>query len=208
MQFAPAQEGEGMANQLQVKLENAADIVGRLKDLKADSEKVIQSTMKDIASRAPSWVAQEVTKVYGIKKAEIKGSATKGSAGTVRLSGTVVDSYTLTYKGRVLTPTHFGMTPKARPAGGRKYTVKASIHKGEKKALGSKVFLAQSGGEGTTQIPFQRVGSARLPIKAVKTVSVPQMIDNEEVNAAIYERIGEEGIKRLNHHVDRYFSKK
>lgn len=193
---------------MQIKLDNAKDVLGRIQDLKKDSEKVIRSTMKDIASRTPAWVGQEVTKVYGIKKSEIKGSATKGSAGTVKLSGTVVDSYTLTYRGRVLTPTHFGMNPKTRPAGGRRYSVKASIHKGQKKALGSKVFLAQSGSEGTTHIPFQREGSGRLPIRAVKTVSVPQMIDNEEVNAAIYERIAEEGIKRLNHHVDRYMSKR
>ena len=86
--------------------------------------------------------------------------------------------------------------------------VNASIHKGQKKALGSDVFLGQSGSAGTIQIPFQREGVKRLPIKAVKTVSVPQMIDNENVNAAIYERIGVEGIKRLNHHVDRYFAKK
>lgn len=196
-----------MAGQMKVQFANAGEVISKLNGLKADSEKVIQSTMKDIAGRAPAWVSQEVTKVYGIKKAEIKGSATKGSAGTVKLSGTVVDSYTLTYRGRVLTPTHFGMTPKARPDGGRRYTVKASIHKGEKKVLGSRVFLGQSGSEGTMAIPFQREGAARLPIQAVKTVSVPQMIDNEKVNKAIYERIAEEGIKRLNHHVDRYFAK-
>ena len=193
---------------MNVKFTNMSEVLKKINGMKADSEKVIQSTMKDIASRTPAWVGQEVTKVYGIKKSEIKGSATKGSAGTVRLSGTVVDSYTLTYRGRVLTPTHFGMNPKARPAGGKRYTVKASIHKGQKKALGSKVFLAQSGSEGTMHIPFQREGSGRLPIHAVKTVSVPQMIDNEKVNAAIYERIAEEGIKRLNHHVDRYMSKR
>lgn len=197
-----------MAGQMQVQFQNAAQVLGQLKELNKDSEKVIQSTMKDIAGRAPAWVSQEVTKVYGIKKAEIKGNATKGSAGTVKLSGTVVDSYTLVYKGRVLTPTHFGMTPKMRPEGGRKYTVKASIFKGQKKPLGSSVFLGQSGAEGTAAIPFKREGAKRLPIQAVKTLSIPQMIDNEQVNAAIYARIGEEGIKRLNHHVDRYFAKK
>lgn len=197
-----------MAGSMNVQFTNMGDVIKKMNGLKADSEKVIQSTMKDIAGRAPAWVSQEVTKVYGIKKAEIKGNATKGSAGTVKLSGTIVDSYTLTYKGRVLTPTHFSMTPKMRPAGNRKYTVKASIHKGEKKVLGSNVFLGQSGSAGTTHIPFQREGTERLPIKAVKTLSVPQMIDNEKVNEAIYKRIAEEGIKRLNHHVDRYFAKK
>lgn len=189
---------------LNVTFQNEAQVVKQLNSLPDGGEKALKGTISQLRTRTPAWVAQEVSSVYGIKKAEIKQSASKEGAGSVSLAGKTVDSLYLVYRGRVLTPTHFGMTPKARPAGNRRYTVKASIFKGQKKALGSKVFLGASGSEGTTHIPFQRETSARLPIQAVKTLSIPQMIDNEKVNAAIYERIETEAAKVLENQIKRF----
>ncbi len=190
---------------MNVEFTNMSEVIAKLNGLKEDSDKVVRATIRDIGSRAPAWVGQEVSAVYGIKKAEIKASGTKESAGSVKVSGTTVDNITLVYKGRVLTPTHFKMKPKAPTS--RKAEVSAEIFKGQRKVLGSNVFLGQSGSGDTPYIPFKRVGASRLPIESVKTLSIPQMIDNEKVNAAIYKRIGEEGIKRLNHQMDRYFKK-
>ena len=189
---------------LNVTLENEAEILEKLKSLEDGGEKALKGTINQLRRRAPGWVSQEVTNVYGIKKSEIKASGTKEGAGSVSLSGKTVDSLYLVYRGRVLTPTHFSMTPKKRPAGNKRYTVKASIFKGQKKALGSKVFLGASGGEETTHIPFQREGQSRFPIRAIKTVSIPQMVDNEKVNNAIYERVETEAVKVLNNQIDRF----
>ena len=117
---------------LNVTFENEAEILEKLKSLEDGGEKALKGTINQLRRRAPGWVSQEVTNVYGIKKSEIKASGTKEGAGSISLAGKTVDSLYLVYRGRVLTPTHFSMTPKKRPAGNRRYTVQASIFKGQK----------------------------------------------------------------------------
>ena len=126
-------------------------------------------------------------------------------AGTITIGGHVVDNVTLTYSGRVLTPTHFKMKPTSRPSGNKGYKVTAEIKRGARKPLGNHVFLAGPGGEGTTQIPFKRKGQSRLPIEAVKTLSVPQMIQSGEgTKPRIEQAINENLEKRFKHYCDQY----
>lgn len=187
---------------MDIVVDNYNEVIRDIRGMRAQGEKVVKRTVADFKKRAPAWVSQEVVKEYNIKKKEIN-SANKGSrnAGTIRVHGVKIDDMALVYQGRVLTPTHFGMTPKARPQNGRAYTVSATIKKGQKKVLGSKVFLAKSGREGTIHIPFQREGATRLPIKPIKTISIPQMITNDKVSENINTRINQELGKRLQHHM-------
>lgn len=199
--------------QTEIKMPNFSKMVGQLKDLNKDVDKAIAQTMRDVKSRAPAQVTKAVTAVYGIKSSEVTaaGKAAKGGAksvGSIKVSGVTVDSIQLTYKGRVLTPSHFSMTPKKRPEGGKKYTVKAAIMKGQKKSLGSSTFLAPSGSAGTTEIPFKRTTEKRLPIVAIRTVSIPQMITNDTVAADIQTRMDELLSARLQHYTDRIASQK
>lgn len=133
-------------------------------------------------------------------------------AGTVRIEGESINNLSLIYTGRLLTPTHFGMKPKARPMStkdtngkvikkARRYTVTAEIIKGQRKALGSNVFLGSNKGAG--YIPFQRKGDGRLPINAVKTLSVPQMITNQTVAADIELKLQNVLEDRLSHNMKR-----
>ena len=143
---------------------------------------------------------------YNIKKKEVTAAkkGIKKLAGTVRVRGQALDSLAIEYRGRLLTPTHFAMKPKNRPARNRAYRVTAQIKKrGGRKGLGANVFIAPLGAPGTTQIPFQRKGSARLPIDVIKTVSVPQMITNENVSNQIYTRTNEEIGKRFEYNLNR-----
>lgn len=39
-------------------------------------------------------------------------------AGSIRITGETIEELTLVYKGRLLTPVHFGMTPKPRRLAG------------------------------------------------------------------------------------------
>ena len=199
--------------QTEVKMPNFSKMVGNLKALNKDVDAAISRTISDCKQRGPAQVTKAVTAVYGIKSGDVTeaGKAAKGGAktvGSIKVSGTTVDSVQLIYKGRLLTPTHFSMTPKNRPAGGKKYTVKAAIQKGQKKALGTSVFLAPSGSAGTTEIPFKRTTKKRYPIEAVKTVSIPQMICNETVAADIQARMDELLTTRLKHNTERIASKK
>lgn len=199
--------------QTSVTVPNFAKMVSQLNALNKDVDKAIQRTINDCKSRAPAQVTKAVTAVYGIKSSDVTqaGKAAKGGAktvGSIKVSGVTLESVQLTYKGRVLTPSHFSMTPKKRPEGGKKYTVKAAIKKGQKKALGSAVFLAPSGAAGTTEIPFKRTTEKRLPIEALRTVSIPQMITNETVSADIQKRIDELLTTRLQHNTERIAASK
>lgn len=207
---------------VKVSFDGSKQLRKELKRLEEAPKKALQSTFSDIRKRAPVWVAQEVSKVYGVKKSEING----GEIGKVYIQGDSVKDVSITYKGRVLTPTHFGMTPKTPPAG-RGYTLKASIIKGSKATMGqvkklskkqraalgknfrkegtqnsssSPIMLMRTGG---TYIPFQRVSTNRKDVRAIKTVSLPQMVSgraSEGIDRAINENVG----KRLEHQMNRF----
>ena len=205
-------EKEEATMQTDVKVPNFPKLLGDLKGLNNDVDKAISRTIADCKSRAPAQVTKAVTAVYGIKSAEVTaaGKAAKGGAktvGSIKVKGVSLDSVQLIYKGRRLTPTHFSMSPKKRPEGGKKYTVKAAIIKGQKKVLGSSVFLASSGAAGTTEIPFKRTTQKRYPIESIRTVSIPQMITNEKVAEDIQARIDELLTTRLKHNTERLASK-
>lgn len=212
--------------------------IKELEKMQKAPKKVIEKTVKDFKQRGPSWVAQEVVKFYNIKKSEITpakaGKASKGSAGSIKVAGETVDSMALIYRGRVLTPVRFSMTPKAPKA---TYTLKAQITKGEKKTLGkvkkltkkqranigknftqqgtrssnkSPIMLMSTGNKqegGTNYIPFQRQSKDRKDIKAIKTISMPQMISNPKVEKAVYAAVNEKLGKRFDHYTDQYMSK-
>ena len=210
-----------------VVMKDADKLFRRLQKLETGGETAIKRTVQDFTSRAPGWVSKAVRQHYGVDTAAIKaaGPSVKRGAGSVKAGGAAVDGAALQYKGRTLTPSHFNQGPKARPAGQqnrfvrvpgqavhtargsevamvrppKKYTVKATIIKGSRVSLGPGTFIAS--GNGGSTLPFQRKdGSKRMPIEAVRTLSVPQMISGrakETVEATVAEKLG----ARFEHHV-------
>lgn len=205
--------------------------IKELNKMQTNAQKVIDRTLNDFRSRGPGWVAQEIVKEYNIKKSEIG----KGSHDKIETSASS-ETIEIKYEGRVLTPVHFGMTPKAPKQtykANKKYTtpefehketkkvrtfktpkhynIALTIKKNGKKVLGGKYdtppFLAKSNGESGKYIPFQRVGKDRLPIVAIKTASLPQMVDNDEVQERIYKAIDDKLGRRLDHYMKRYLGK-
>lgn len=187
----------------QIIIKGYDDVIKELNSMESKSKKVIDRTVGDFRSRGPGWVSQEVVKDYNIKKKEINSALSKKkSAGTIKISGTRIDNMQLIYSGRALTPVHFGMRPTTRPKN-KSYKVTAIVKKSEgRKVLSKKAFLANSGLEGSRQIPFQRTTDKRYPIEPIRTISVPQMISNESVMERINNKISQELEKRLKHHVD------
>lgn len=217
---------------------NFEDVYRELDQMRKAPKKVVDRTIKDFRQRAPSWVSQEVVKEYNIKKSEIspaKGGSNEKKAGSVQTKGETIASAALVYKGRVLTPTHFGMTPKAPK---QSYTLKAQVIKGEKKTWSkvkklskkqrknigrnfthqstktsskSPIMLMHTGNKqpgGTNYIPFQRQSKNRNDLKAVKTLSMPQMVSNEKVEKNIANAINENLGKRFEHYCELYLLKK
>lgn len=192
----------------------------KLEDMKQAPSKVINRTLSDVKKRAPSWVAAEVVKVYGVKKSEINGN----QLGKVTVEGDTIKNVKIRYKGRMLTHTHFGMTPKT--PGPNAYTLKATIIKGQRSTLGkvkkltkkqraaliknltrsgtqksdhSPIMLMQA--NGGHYLPFQRVSQDRNDVVVRKAISLPQMVSSERAAPNITKAINENLGKRLAHHM-------
>lgn len=219
---------------IDIAISGISNLRAELEKTHAQSETVVKRTISDFKSRAPAWVSAAVTTRYNIKKSEVKGalSGTKKGVGTIKVSGVSVDNLQLIYSGRMLTPTHFKMKPTTLPTKRAKdtrlipgqniktdkavgdvaivnplapYQVTAEIIKGQRVTLPGQTFLGTN--KGTGYIPYQREGDGRTPIKSIKTVSIPQMITNEEVQAEIRKNIDEGLGKRLDHHLKRELAK-
>ena len=207
-----------------VSYKGAPEIVKKLHKLKGGGEKAITRTVSDFTTRAPGWVSKGIREHYGVDTAAIKDAGPKKKRGgtSVKVAGITVDGASLTYKGRTLTPTHFKQSPKARPtaqqskpvripgqaiAGAgdvamirppKKYKVKATIIKGQRVSLPAGTFIAE--GNGGVALPFQRTSDSRMPIEAVRTLSVPQMIDGR-ARDTINETINTQLDKRFEHNI-------
>lgn len=229
-------------SEIKIEIRNLKSILKKIKALEGAGEKAVSYTVKDIKARAPSWVAKEVSTTYNIDKKEIipgstrkvKGGGTEAvkQAGSLRAKGDTLETMTLVYSGRPLTPLHFKMKPAAprnkqektaervpgkqivfKGAQGKvamvrplvPYQITYSVFKGRVTALeGSPKykgmpFLAKVSGN---YLPFQRKANGKL--HAIKTVSVPQMVDNPEVHTRIYNRLSEETEKRLRNNMKRF----
>ena len=216
-------------NSISAQLSNLQQLVADLEAIENGGKKAISNTIKDVKARAPGWIAQEVTSVYNIKKGEITPSGKnsgkpKKMAGSVSVSGETIEELTITYSGRLLTPVHFGMTPKTAPPG-KSYTLRMQVVKGQKKVIGRYLNTRTPGGPysershnilmgtgntkagGVSAIPFQRMSRTRTDINKFTTISVPSMITSERTNEKIMTRFQEETAKRLQHNLDRALGK-
>ena len=214
-------------NSISAQLSNLHQLVADLEAIENGGKKAISNTIKDVKARAPGWIAQEVTAVYNIKKSEITPSGSgkpKKMAGSIQITGETIEELAITYKGRLLTPVHFGMTPKTPPAG-KSYTLKMQVVKGQKKVIGRYKNTRTPGGpysershnilmgtgntkaDGVGYIPFQRMSRTRTDIQKFTTISVPQMITSDKTSEKIMTRLQEETAKRLQHNLDRALGK-
>ena len=201
----------------------------KIADMQAAPRKVMTSLTAEAKKRVPGWVATEVAKEYGVKKGDITGQ----KIGRVTPTGTSFKDVRIVYTGRVLTPSHFNMSPKAPNPGGA-YTLKASIVKGQRTTLGkvkkltkkqraalgknftstgtrqsdhSPIMLMHTGNAqegGTNYIPFQRKSVKRNDVEAIKTISLPQMVSSKRAEDGIQQAIAEGLGKRIDHYMNRY----
>lgn len=171
------------------------------KALKDAPRTYMERALSDVKSRGPGWIAEGVTKRYNIKRKEI----TSGKVGKLNVTGKGIKSVQFEYRGRGLTPVHFGMSPKSPKEGGS-YTLKASILKGERITIGkvkkltkkqraalgknfrregtrnspkSPFMLQHTGNQkenGVNYIPFQRTRQPGNLEKKFVAVSLPQMV--------------------------------
>lgn len=218
---------------IKVSFEGSKKLLKELARLEQAPKKALHATLSDVRKRAPGWVAQEVSKVYGIKKSDI----TSRSVGDLEMKGNGLSDLELHYSGRQLTPIHFSMTPKTPPAG-HSYTLKAAFIRGKKETIGEvkkltkkqrqalgKNFRKQNriasmsspyllmgtkakSDDKVQYIPFQRREewkSDKTPrgVRPMKNISLPQMIDGR-ARPGIEQAINENVEKRLTHNMNRF----
>lgn len=205
---------------LDINLKGYDKLQQKLKNIEKQGAIATKRTLSDIKKRAPGWVATSVTNTYNIKKSEVLGSQKKGKkVASIKVQGETVDEMQLVFEGRLLTPVHFNMTPKRPPAGGKSYTLKAKIFKDKQVVIGrynkkkvrggpyserSHNILMPTGAtspDKVSHIPFQRMSKRRKDIKKLTTLSVPQMITNEQVSGEIRATLNENIEKRLENHL-------
>lgn len=168
------------------------------KALRKDGEKwakQMEYATKDLKRAAPGIIAKQTASVYAIKQGEVNANSKKFQGGC-SLSGGMAD-LTLEYRGRMLSPVHFGM----KAAGSlSKYRIKATILRGRRVKIGHWQQPGTEGGKHVSQSPAMMLPGKAVPIyrtsprswgkggthRAVKVISVPQMVSSERhINATI-----------------------
>lgn len=175
-------------------------------------QKAYDLMLSDVRSRLPAKITKAVTGVYSIKQSEVReaGESAQKTAQITKGKPIVnirMDGLTMTYQGRRLTLAHFKLYPGGQPAK-RKYKVKATIFKGRRVTINGKrtpPFVAPTSlaNAGATWIAFTRLGKERLPIAPIRTVSIPQMMENETVAEVINAEKDKLVLDRFQHHIDR-----
>lgn len=188
----------------------------QLKGREAKVKRALDRTMGDLRRSAPGKVADAVRAVYNLKKGDLMPGS---NAATVTMAGSGPDKFNMRYRGRVLTPTHFGMAPKAKPAGRRKYTPALQIKKNRKVKLTPIVAPGRAGGafarpaaspyflgshNGSPGLLMQRHGNN--VDKVFRTLSVPQMVGSKQVASAAQKALAELSESRLEHNLKRALS--
>lgn len=209
-------------------IRNYKKLKKELKKVKDAPEKTMKKMTRDAKKQVKGLVASEITKVYGITEADIASK----KIGTVRVKGKILDGLEFQYRGRRLTPTGFSMSPTSPNPDGYKLT--AEIIRGERATLGtvkklsqkqknrlkknfkgkgkqrskkSPIMLMPTGNKsegGTNYIPFQRTTPNRKPIKAIKTLSMPQMVSGDRTSKNISKAVNNLMRDRVEFYLDKY----
>jgi len=213
----PPREKRTHKGSMSIGLKNYKGLISNLKAIQKDSEKVLQKTVFDFKSRAPAWVSAAVTEVYGVSKKEVKDTfdgyskrneSGKKYIGSAKANGTTIDSVGLIYRGRTLSPLHFKMKPTSPPKKDVPYKITAEFFKGKRVRLKRRTFLLENYNNKGQYLPFIREGEKRYPIMVLRTISLPQMIDNKNVREKINANIDSGLSKRVENHLNQALKKR
>lgn len=196
-------------------------IISQINGINPQLRKVFDKTARNCKTSAPTEITKAVTAVYGIDRTRMvdEGKLAKRYAktviGQVKVHGAQLTVIRLTYKGRVLSPRSFKMKPNSLPETSKKrkkQKISAEIFKKQRKdltgkrAYGTPVFLAPTP-QGIV-LPFQRkYEDKKYPIYAIRSVSIPQMIENEKVTEDINQRIDKLYTSKLEKNVENVLKK-
>jgi hypothetical protein len=154
--------------------------------------KVVARAINRAVENARSNAVREARNQYNVKAGDIRR--------TIRISRANKNqpAAVLSSTGPALPTIAFNVRP-GTVNGRRRTPIRVSVKKGETSTL-DRAFIATVGGR--TGV-YERMGSARLPIRQLYGPSVPQMLDNEKVINTIAEKAREMLDSRLDQEIKR-----
>ena len=183
-------------------------------ELKSYKKEVVSATrlaLNRTIDFAITTAGREVSKLYAIKQKEVKESF---KSGIKKPTKTNLEA-SITSTGHTLSIAHFPHNPdnpllaKMLAIRYQKTQIKVKIMKSKGFKIinnNPKPFIASTGttsADKTQYNVFARVGKSRLPIMPIKTLSIPQMITNNEVGEKISKLTSEKLNERLEHEISR-----
>ena len=171
------------------------DVQNRLNKLSNDLQKrIIPAALNKTIAKANTSMVREITSTYNIKAAEVRARLRVIRASKdFKKWKAILDPFAGGKRGRAMNVIKFA-EKKITLAEGRRRAKSGTADQLRfqiKKAGGKKTIQgAFIGNKGRTI--FERTGDARLPIKPVTTIDVPQMFNTRRINAVVVKRINDE----------------
>lgn len=185
----------------------SSELKGFEKEVKSATRLALNRTINHVITKA----GQTVSKLYAVKSTEVKATF-KG--GIKKPTNNDLSTRVLSV-GHTLSIAHFPHNPNnpllakmiAIRYNNSKIKVKIKKSEGYKVINGNPgAFIASTGAKSDSGVQFnvfKRVGKARLPIKVIRTLSIPQMITNEVVASQVQEAATQKLSERFEHEIDR-----
>lgn len=155
--------------------DNFADVKRQLDELqKGVREQALVSAVNKTLAQGKTRMAQEISSEFNIKSGDVKARmeilAADRRSGYFNIKGTL---QVTGKRGRSLNLINFDARKSKNGV-----TVRITRRGGRKNIKGA--FIANAG-----RTVFERVGKARLPIKAMQTIDVPQMFNTKRINRVV-----------------------
>lgn len=182
-----------MANNVFIDTKDIKKVVIKLSNIPKEIPGATASALNRTLDYTVTQTGREVTKKYAISQKEVKKTMKKQKASKSSLYAHVES------KGGLMALHKFPHTPKRYS---KKAKVKVQVIKGKgKKVMSTSPPAFTQTMENTTGI-WKRKGKKRTPVVLLRTLSVPQMISNEETLKSIEEAANKKLQERIEHEID------
>ena len=185
-------------------LRDYAPLIREMRGIKNVGENIIKHTISDMRTKAPTKMGIAVRAVYNVSPGAVslgKKSKKGKRIGGLRLKGSNLESIQFKFFGRRLIPTKeiFSLEAKQPSKKGLPFQMTATVEKGRTEKLPKDAFVTTNRWNRT--LPYQRLSSDRLSLKPIKTISLPEMIDDTRVRQPAQAAIDAEIEARIKHHI-------
>ncbi|MBN1071152.1 hypothetical protein DVV81_08210 [Clostridium botulinum] len=186
-----------MAINLKIDDSELKKAVSKLNNVPKEIPKATASAINRTLTFTRKRVNQEVRKTYNIKSAEVTKTLEIHKANASNLTASIIS------KGNRLTLGRFGRNTGNWTNG---KPVKVKVKKSGVKTVNTSPKSFVTALTGNSHI-VKRVSNKSYPIKVLHTLSVPQMISNQNISEKVQGEAGQKLQERINHEVEYRLSK-